>query len=81
MKRCKQCGTFYSESNAVCPKCGIELPYADDSAELGHQAINTEELRKQKIKSWILLAIGVPALIGFIYLVYFLIRTFTLEGI
>ena len=76
MKRCKQFGTFYSESNAVCPKCGIELPDADDSVDLDNQAVNAGELRKQKIKSWILLVVGVPALIGFIYLVYFLIRSF-----
>ena len=37
MKRCKQCGTFYSESNAVCPKCGIELPDADDSVDLDNR--------------------------------------------
>ena len=76
MKRCKQCGTFYYESNAVCPKCGIELPDADDSVDLDNQAVNAGELRKQKVKSWILLVVGVPALIGFIYLVYFLIRSF-----
>ncbi len=76
MKRCKQCGTFYSKANAVCPKCGIEFPAADGSNEFDNKEINTEELRKQKIKSWITLAVGVPALIGFIYLVYFLIRSF-----
>ncbi len=76
MKRCKQCGTFYSESNAVCPKCGIEFPAANDSDDFDNRAINTGELRKQKIKSWMILAVGVPALIGFIYLVYFLIQSF-----
>lgn len=76
MKVCKACGTLYNEKEGPCPKC-----YSDDLLRSGEAAQNeirtdmsAEEAEKAKKKAWIEILIGVPALIGLIYLMFYILQ-------
>ena len=76
MKVCKPCGTLYNEKEGPCPKC-----YSDDLMRSGEAAQNeirtdmsAEEAEKAKKKAWIEILIGVPALIGLIYLMFYILQ-------
>ena len=76
MKVCKKCGTLYNEKEGPCPKC-----YTEDlliSGEAAKHEIDTdmtpEEAEKARKKSWIQILIGMPLFIGFIYIIFLLIR-------
>ena len=76
MKVCKKCGTLYNEKVGPCPKC-----YTEDlliSGEAAKHEIDTdmtpEEAKKARKKSWIQILIGMPLFIGFIYIIFLLIR-------
>lgn len=76
MKVCKKCGTLYNENEGPCPKC-----YTEDlliSGEAAKHEIDTdmtpEEAEKARKKSWVQILIGMPLFIGFIYIIFLLIR-------
>lgn len=69
MKHCKSCGTFYSDAAGVCPRCNASLEQIPDAPKL-----SGDELKARRKKDWIGVLIGVPALIGLIYVLYFLIK-------
>ncbi len=67
MKYCRRCHILYSSAAAACPKCGIAEPEKAD----GPAAPATKsEVRRD----WIMLAVGIPLLIGAIYLIVSLIK-------
>ncbi|MEG1523708.1 MAG: hypothetical protein RRZ24_04820 [Clostridia bacterium] len=62
MKYCKKCGVLYDGSLPQCPKCNDLLAeYEEPPAP--------EASRQIKIRQWIGIIIGIPALIGVIYFV------------
>ena len=65
MKYCKKCGVLYSSLLEQCPKCNTALTEHDSSA----QAPAPEASRQTKVRQWIALILGVPALIFFLYFV------------
>ncbi len=67
MKYCKSCGVLYSDLLDVCPKCGIQLAQEEQPpAPKGTKA----EIRRQ----WIALILGIPALIGLLYVCGWILR-------
>lgn len=72
MKRCKKCGTVYSNICGECPKCfdpeGFTL---EEKAESGDAP---------KGRSWIALIIGIPLFMMGIYALYYVIKTFVISG-
>lgn len=69
MKYCKNCRILYSSQAAACPKCGIAEPKREGGQE--QPAPDKEEIRRD----WIWLVIGVPILIGVIYLLILLLKS------
>ncbi len=69
MKRCPSCKTFYSSYAAACPKCGIRRSEAE-LAEVSKSAPSKKEVRRD----WLWIVIGVPALIGVIYLIIWIMK-------
>lgn len=57
MKYCKKCGVLYATD--VCPKCGIVFP--------DEQTRPVMEKPEHVRRSWVILVIGIPVLIGVIY--------------
>lgn len=70
MKYCKKCGVLYDSSLPSCPKCNPELLKYQDSIQNAPKA-DKDTIKKQ----WIGLCIGIPAFIGIIYLVIYLIKS------
>ena len=76
LKFCKTCGTLYDEAKVECPKCATKAlePDCDElTYDLSMDKAEADRLRK---KSWIQLIIGVPGLIGVLYLAGYLIKLF-----
>ncbi|HOF94124.1 MAG TPA: hypothetical protein PKX46_02520 [Clostridia bacterium] len=69
MPFCKECGTFYTRSVGICPKCNeAELLKAHKE-----EACPNDEEHKQKAKaSWLKLILGLPAFILFIAGLYYI---------
>ena len=67
MKYCKKCGVLYTTD--VCPKCGI---IESDSAS---QEVGAEESPTKVRHAWIWFLIGIPAMIGLIYLIILLLSS------
>lgn len=70
MKYCKNCHILYSSEAAACPKCGITPPEQKEGAEGGQAPADKAEVRRD----WLWLIIGVPVLIGVIYLAVFILK-------
>ena len=62
-------------AEVFCPKCAenARLHAAAEAAEINHE-MDTESARRARRRAWIELVIGVPAFIGVIYLIVYLIR-------
>ena len=76
MEFCMKCGAFYEDKDGKgCPKCAenAQLHAAAEAAEINHE-MDTESARRARRRAWIELIIGVPAFIGVIYLIVYLIR-------
>ncbi len=66
MKFCKQCGTLYGRSLAVCPRCNAKnVEQQAEQAERSQTAASAKTVKRQ----WIAILLGVPGLILFLYLV------------
>lgn len=61
MKYCKKCGVLYSGLLVQCPKCNTALEEYQEPAA-------PEAPKEVKTRQWIAICIGIPALIGFMYL-------------
>lgn len=69
MKYCKNCRIFYSDEAAACPKCGI------DAQRAASEEISSEKAEHKRVAlDWLWLVIGVPLLIGLIYLFVYIFR-------
>ncbi|MEG1547469.1 MAG: hypothetical protein RR232_04940 [Clostridia bacterium] len=69
---CKTCGTLYNPKDGQCPKCSTRGMECDvPPAEM-----SDAEARRLRKRSWIQLVIGIPAFIGFIYLLVYLVKLF-----
>ena len=68
---CKTCGTLFNPKEGPCPKCfAAQAP--EDTMEPA--PMSDEEAKRLRKKAWIQLVIGVPAFIGFIYLLIYLFK-------
>lgn len=75
MPFCKECGTFYPNSLEICPKCNARALQSEmDAQQNGESPMTDAELRAARKKSWIQICIGVPALIGAIYGIMYLMK-------
>lgn len=74
MPFCKKCGTFYPNSLGDCPKCNANALLEEQPPELQAAEMSEEEASRARRKSWIQILIGVPALIGLLYLVAYLMK-------
>lgn len=63
MKYCKKCGVLYSGLLERCPKCNAVLEEHRED-----QAPAPEAPRETKVKQWIGICIGIPAMIALFYL-------------
>ncbi len=70
-----KCGAFYEGKGGGCPKCAAaaELLRSAEAAEIDH-SMDDEAARKARKRAWVQLVIGVPAFIGVIQLIIYLIR-------
>lgn len=68
---CKKCGTLYNAKEGPCPKCSTEPLMEQEQAQA---EMSGEEAKRLRKKAWIQLVIGIPALIGFIYLLAYLYK-------
>lgn len=69
MRYCKKCRILYSDKAAACPKCGID---ADKAKE---EEIASEKAGQKRVAlDWLWIVIGVPLLIGLIYLFVYILR-------
>lgn len=66
MKYCKKCGVLYSSLLPQCPKCNTAISEHADELEA---ADAPEAPRAVKIRQWVAIVVGVPALIFFLYFV------------
>lgn len=75
LKFCKACGTLYDDSSLDCPRCTARALAESGAAEQAtDNDMPEEEIARQRKRHWMQLIIGVPALIGFFYLVFFLFK-------
>ncbi len=65
MKYCKKCGVLYSSLLPQCPKCNTAIA-EHDRAE---QPEAPEAPKATRIRQWIGIVVGIPALIFFLYFV------------
>ena len=68
MKYCRNCHILYSSAAAACPKCGITEPKADPPTG---QKPESRAVRRD----WLWILIGVPVLIGVVYLLILLLKS------
>lgn len=73
MKICKQCGTLYGKGTGVCPKCAANEAMLEHENDAPLQ-LSDEELKRARVKSWIWIILGVPAFIGLIYGIIYLMK-------
>ena len=69
MKYCRNCHILYSSQAAACPKCGIAKP--SESTETADAPKDRSAIRRD----WIWIGIGVPVLIGVIYLLILVLKS------
>lgn len=74
MKYCKRCGVLYSDAAKDCPRCKIPLETVPEGVVMNREDIPEEEYKQIRKKNWIGIAIGVPALFGLIYLLYYIMK-------
>lgn len=67
MKYCKKCGVLYTTDD--CPKCGVIEPDAIT------QEIGATESPDKVRRTWIWFLIGIPAMIGLIYVIVLLLSS------
>lgn len=77
LKFCKTCGTLFDDDSTACPKCAAKALEQDGSDLAYDKDMNKAEAKRLRRISWLQLIIGVPALIGVIYLMGYLIKLFT----
>ena len=65
---CKKCGTLYNPKEGPYPKCSTE------DIKYEPKAMSEEEAKRLRKKSWIQLLIGIPAFIGVIYGIIYLMN-------
>lgn len=71
MRYCKNCHILYSSEAAACPKCGVP-----PDAEIAAQRAEAAPADKKAVRrDWVWIAIGVPVLIGVIYLLILLLKS------
>ncbi|MDL2235551.1 hypothetical protein LJC07_05265 [Christensenellaceae bacterium OttesenSCG-928-L17] len=78
MPFCKQCGSYYTKSLGVCPRCNagekmeeyLQAQALDDAAREAESEPKSNMLRRR----WVSLIIGVPALIAFLYLMAYIVK-------
>lgn len=78
LRFCKQCGTVYDEKVGGCPKCmtAKEVDALRDKTYMPPPTEMTkEEIAAKRRKDWIQICIGVPALIGIIYLMFYILKS------
>lgn len=74
LKFCKQCGTLYTTSLGVCPKCGTkEAEERAREAEIASAPAEKGSVRRD----WLFIVIGVPLFIAFLYAAVWLFRLLT----
>ena len=71
MKYCRNCHIVYSSEAAACPKCGIPHEAENRQKAVSDTAADKKTMRRD----WIWIAIGVPVLIGVIYLLILLLKS------
>lgn len=73
MPFCKTCGTFYTKSLGICPQCNAEALLSEASAPV-NAPLPPEETKRMRLRRWLGLCIGIIALIGLIYALYYIRR-------
>ena len=66
MKYCRNCRILYSSQAAACPKCGIAEPPKEQAP------VEPDKARVRR--DWVWIGIGVPVLIGVVYLLILLMK-------
>ncbi len=61
MKYCKKCGVLYSSVLEQCPKCNTLLAEHEEPP-------GPEAPKSVRVRQWIGICLGIPALIVFLYL-------------
>ncbi len=74
MPFCKICGTFYPKSLGVCPKCNEKQILEEQPEAVRPASLSEAEASRQRQRSWIGICIGVPALIGLLYGIYYVMQ-------
>lgn len=77
MPFCKDCGAFYTKSLGVCPTCNAEKKLEEYEA-LEREAQYAPKMGRESRKRLIQVAIFVPALIGLLYgMIYIMVKSAT----
>lgn len=72
MPFCKACGTYYTKSLGVCPKCNEAEVLAQLESEPTPPQEPPEGQRNALRRRWLGIVLGIPALIAFIYALYYI---------
>ncbi len=72
---CKNCGTLYDDSFGPCPKCEEKRILEEDpDAHAVNGRMTPEQAARARRSAWISIGIGVPLLIGIIYILVYLMK-------
>ena len=75
MKFCKVCGTIYDPNVGPCPRCTERELMEQQAESLSYdEDMEPAAASKARRRAWIQIVIGVPALIGLFYLVFYLAK-------
>ncbi|MDL2258492.1 hypothetical protein LJC42_05000 [Eubacteriales bacterium OttesenSCG-928-K08] len=76
MPFCKSCGTLYTKSLGVCPKCNAEQKMEEQNLEATPADESPAEAKRHTRRRWLAILLGIPALIVFIYLMGLFMKVF-----
>lgn len=75
MKFCKVCGTIYDPNVGPCPKCAERELMENEAERLAYdENMDPAAAAKAKKRAWVQIVIGVPAMIGLFYLIFYLAK-------
>ncbi len=75
MKFCKVCGTIYDPAVGPCPRCTERELMEQQAESLAYdEHMPPEAQAKARRRAWLQIVVGVPAMIGLFYLVFYLAK-------
>lgn len=74
MEFCKTCGTIFDPTVGPCPKCAEAAIMEEARNQLYDTSMPAAEAQRLRKRAWKQIILGVPAMIGLFYLVFYLAK-------